>query len=228
MGFLSSFFSKKEKTSSSEEEKQIALSGSDKERMALAQNPKASNEIICYMAVKDRNADIRLALAARLAALLPDLSHDKQSSLYKYVVEALGILALDEVVKIRVALSSALKDYADAPPDLVGKLARDLEREVSEPILKFCLALPDSDLIEILKTHPAEWAAQSIATRPKLSRTLTGAILETGNVEAGRILIENSNADISLDDLRRIVDKAKENENWQKPIAMHGKTCPRN
>ncbi|HNQ92420.1 MAG TPA: DUF2336 domain-containing protein [Alphaproteobacteria bacterium] len=221
MGLFSSFFSKKEKSSSSEEEKKIALSGSDQERMKLAKSPKASQEIICYMAVKDNNADIRLALAGRLAALLPDLSRDKQSSLYKYAVEALGVLALDEVLKIRSILSSVLKDYVDAPPDVVGRLARDIEREVSEPILKYCLALPDEDLLEILKAYPASWAVQAIASRPKLSGPVSGAVIETDDREAGRILIENKGADISLEDLKHIVDKAKDYPEWQKPIAMH-------
>lgn len=220
MGLFSSFLSKKGKASSLEEEKKIALNGSDQERMSLAKNPKASNEIICYMAVKDNNADIRLTLAGRLVSLLPDLSKDKHSSLYKYAVEALGVLALDEVLKIRVVLSSVLKDYADAPPDVVGKLARDLEREVSEPILKFCLALPDKDLLEILKAHPAEWAVQAIASRPKLSQMVSGAVIETEDREAGRILIENKGADLSYDDLKLIVERAKDYPEWQKPIAM--------
>lgn len=219
--FWSALFGKSGKAASFEEEKKIALNGSDKDRMALAKSPKASREIICYMAVKDKNADIRMVLANRLVSLLPDLSHDRHSSLYKYVVDALSVLALDEVLKIKVALSSSLKDYAGAPPDVVGKLARDIEREVSEPILKYCLALPDEDLLDILKSHPAGWAVQAIAGRPKLSSPVSGAVIDSGDVEAGRILIENKGADMSLENLKLIVEKAREHPEWQKPIASH-------
>ncbi|HOO50052.1 MAG TPA: DUF2336 domain-containing protein [Alphaproteobacteria bacterium] len=227
MGLFSSLFgSNRSKptdngsASSFEEEKKIALNGSEAQRRELAVSPSTSREILCYMAVKDRNEDIRFILAERLAKLLPDLSTDKQGKVYKYIVEALSVLALDEVIKIRVALSSVLKDYADAPPDIVKKLARDIERQVSEPILRYCLALPDEDLLDILKTAPKDWAIEAIAERPVISQPVSGAVLDTGNIKAGHRLIENSGADISLDDLKRIVEKAKDYPEWQKPIAM--------
>lgn len=203
-----------------EKEKKIALSGSNEERRDLAQNPSTSREILCYMAAKDKNEDIRLILAERLARLLPDLSTDKQSSLYKYAVEALGVLALDEVLKVRVALSSVLKDFADAPPNIVGQLARDIEKQVSEPILRYCLALPDEDLLDILRAHPSSWAVQAIAQRPQLSQPVSGAVINTGDGLAGLMLLENTGAEISLDDLKVIVKKAKTNPEWQKPIAL--------
>ncbi|OIN87257.1 MAG: hypothetical protein AUJ12_02520 [Alphaproteobacteria bacterium CG1_02_46_17] len=222
MGFFSSFFgSKQKKPSSIETERKIALTGSDQQRRDLAQSPSTNREILCYMAAKDENADIRLILAERLAKLLPDLSSDKHSSLYKYTVEVLGILALDEVLKVRVALSSVLKDYVDAPPKIVGQLARDLERQVSEPILRYCVALPDEELLDILKSHPASWAIQAIANRPALSQPVSGAVIETDDVEAGTVLLSNAKADISLEDLKRIVEKAKSYPEWQKPVAMH-------
>ena len=172
-------------------EKDIARSGSPKKRLTLARDSQTSKEILYYLAendpdpkvrravaenaampvqvspvlATDRDQDVRLALAGRLVDLLPGMSQDKQSQLYAYVVQALGTLALDEVLKIRVALSSTLKDHAHTPPKIAGQLARDVEREVSEPILRFCAALSDDDLIGILKSHPASWVVQAIAGR---------------------------------------------------------------
>ena len=125
-----------------EKEKEIAESADEKKRISLAKNSKTHQEILYYLAEKDpsvdvrkavaenastplhvstllaedSNIDVRMALAGRLVDLLPDLDHDKHSQLYAYVVQALGTLALDEVLKIRKALSSALKDHAHAPP----------------------------------------------------------------------------------------------------------------
>ncbi|MDY0030133.1 MAG: DUF2336 domain-containing protein [Pseudobdellovibrionaceae bacterium] len=221
MGIFSSLFGPKSSTPSSfEEEKKIALNGSDEERKGLAQNPSSSREILCYMAVKDKNEDIRLLLAERLSKLLPDLSVDKKGKLYKYVVEALSVLALDEVIKIRVALASSLKDYADAPPDVIKKLARDIERQVSEPILRYCIALPDEELLDILTSAPQDWVVEAIANRPGVSQPVSGAVLQTGNIHAGQSLMQNAGADISLDDLKLIVEKARDYPEWQKPIAM--------
>jgi uncharacterized protein (DUF2336 family) len=240
------FFQKKDKTVQYEVEKTIALSDSVKDRLKIAKNPKTHQEILFYMAQsdgdadvrlavaqnkttpvqashvlsKDKNIDVRLALAARLAVLLPDLSKDKQSQLYKFAVEALGNLALDEVLKVRVALSSALKECADTPPNIAGQLARDIEREVSEPILRFCIALSDEDLLDILKSHPASWAVQAIASRPAIAAPISQAVINTRDTPAGRLLIENKGAEISVDTLKEIVELSKKYPEWQKPIAM--------
>lgn len=246
MSFFSSLFGTKDKTAQYEVEKTIALSDSVKDRLKIAKNPKTHQEILFYMAQsdgdadvrlavaqnkttpvqashvlsKDKNIDVRLALAARLAVLLPDLSKDKQSQLYKFAVDALGNLALDEVLKVRVALSSALKECVDTPPNVAGQLARDIEREVSEPILRFCIALSDEDLLDILKSHPASWAIQAIASRPTIAAPISQAVINTGDIPAGRLLIENKGADISVDTLKEIVELSKKYPEWQKPVAM--------
>lgn len=246
MGFFSKIFGKKSKAEIYEAEKNIALSDNVKDRLKVAKNPKTHQEILFYMAQtdgsaevrlavagnkatpvqasgvlsKDKSEDVRLALAGRLAALLPDLSSDKQGQLYKFAVEALGNLALDEVLKVRVALSSALKECADTPPSVAGQLARDLEREVSEPILRFCIALSDDDLLDILKSHPASWAVQAVASRPRIAAPVSQAVIDTNDVAAGQILMENKGADISLETLKDIVEKSKQYPEWQKPIAM--------
>ena len=229
-----------------EAEKEIAQSDRTADRIKLAKDPKASKEILFYMAQsdvdanvrlavaqnkttpiqasellsKDKSEDVRLALARRLMTLLPDLSQDKQSQLYKFASEALGILALDEVLKVRVALASTLKDMTDTPPAVAGQLARDIEREVSEPILRFCVALSDEDLLDILKTHPASWAVQAIASRPQVNEPVSQAVIDTDDVPAGTILMNNTGASISLGTLKDIVEKARDYPEWQKPIAM--------
>lgn len=252
MGFFSKFFSQKDKAGQYESEKNIALSGNVKDRLKVARNPKTHQEILFYMAQtdgsaevrlaiagnattpvqasevlsKDKSEDVRLALAARLATLLPDLSRDKQGQLYKFAVEALGNLALDEVLKVRVALSSALKECADTPPSVAGQLARDVEREVSEPILRFCIALSDDDLLDILKSHPASWAVQAVASRPMIAAPVSQAVIDTNDVVAGRMLMENKGADISLETLKDIVEKSKKYPEWQKPVAMKKSLSP--
>ncbi len=252
MGIFSKLFGEKNKAEIYEAEKNIALSDNVKDRLKVAKNPQTHQEILFYMAQADGNAevrlavarnkatpvqasevlskdkseDVRLALAGRLATLLPDLSRDKQGQLYKFAVEALGNLALDEVLKVRVALSSALKECADTPPSVAGQLARDVEREVSEPILRFCVALSDDDLLDILKSHPASWAVQAVASRPQIAAPVSQAVIDTNDIAAGRILMENKGADISLETLKDIVEKSRQYPEWQKPIAMKKALSP--
>lgn len=197
---------------------------SDKVRLAVAKNEAMPPHVSTVLAV-DPSQDVRLALAGRLVDLLPDVSTDKQSQLYAFVVQALGTLALDEVLKIRKALSSTLKDHAFTPPKVAGQLARDVEREVSEPILRFCAALSDEDLLEILSAHPADWVIEAIAGRDNVSESVSEAVIETENRPGGKTLIENEGASLTESLLAYIVEKARSFPEWQKPMAAR-KTLP--
>ena len=230
-------------------EKKIAKEGSKSERLALAKNKKTRQDILFYLAEKDSdptirqaiaknkstplhaaailavdtNEDVRLELVSRLVTLLPELAQDQQSQLYAYAVQALGALALDEVLKIRKALSSTLKDHAYAPPKVAMQLAMDMEREVSEPILRFCVALSDKDLMKVLSDHPATWAAEAIAGRKKVSSQLAKAIIQKENEKAGTILIKNKGAVIDQAVLQEIVERAREFPEWHEPLATNYK-----
>lgn len=230
-------------------QKEDLKSADIKRRMTLASDDQTSKDILYYLAEKDpspkvrkavaenaampvhaspilasdREADVRLALAKRLVELLPDLSGDKHSQLYAYAVQALGTLALDEVLKIRIALSSTLKDHAHTPPKVAGQLARDVEREVSEPILRFCAALSDADLLDILKGHPASWAIEAVASRPRVSEPVSEAVIGTDDVRGGVVLIGNSGALMTVGLLNQIVEKARAYPEWQKPMATRAK-----
>ncbi len=234
-------------------EKAIARGDDLKAKVSLAGNSKTHQELLYYLAEKDddpavrkalaknmstpvqaspilagdSNEVVRMALAERLIKLLPELNQESHSQLYAFAVEALGTLALDEVLKIRKALSSALHDYGEAPPDVVGKLARDIEREVSEPILKFCTALGDDDLLDILKTHPAGWAVEAIAGRKTISEIISQAVIDTKDRPAGAVLIDNKGAKISEKTLEEIIDRARDYPEWQTHLAARANLPPK-
>lgn len=252
LAFLEKIFSKNEKTFLDAEERNIAEHGNEKQRLALAKNEKASQDILQYMAESDASAkvrgaiaanpstpleaapvlardaseDVRMVLARRLVNILPNLSNDKHSQIYAFAVQALSDLALDEVLKIRRALTETLKDHAHTPPAVAYQLAKDLERTVSEPILRFCTALSDNALIEILQSHPAAWAAEAVAQRDVISAPVSQAVIDTGNRKAGQYLIENKGADIASQTLELIVARAREYPEWHKPIATRAELPP--
>ena len=229
-----------------EQEKAIAMSSNVRKRLALAKNPDTHQEILFYLAKEDpdpavrlavarnmatpiqaspliagdQSDDVRLALARRLVMLLPELTKESHSQLYALAVQAFGALALDEVLKIRTALSSALKDHAMAPPVVAGQLAKDVEREVSEPILRYCVVLSDDVLLEILKAHPESWKIQAIAGRPKVSGAVSQAVIDTDDVVAGKILLKNENAELGEALLREIVQKSRAYTEWQGHVAL--------
>lgn len=166
------------------------------------------------------DADIRIALADRLVKLLPSIETEAHSELYGFAVQALTALAQDEVLKVRRALSTALRDYAKAPPAVVARLARDVEREIAEPILRHCIALEDDVLLEMLAAHPEPWAIAAIAARPTVSEKVTDAVFRAGDVISTALMIGNRGAQISRDTLQAIVDGARRHAEWQRPLAL--------
>ncbi len=232
-----------------EQERYIAEWGSVKERLTLASNSQTNREILYYLAesdeedsvrlaaarndttplhaspilADDNSEDVRIALAERLVRLLPDFDPERQSQLYAYIVQSLGTLALDEVLKVRKALSTSLKDCACAPPKVALQLAKDVEREVSEPILRACTVLSDDDLISLLETHPGCWVAEAVAVRKSVSEPVSRAVLEREDVNAGKALILNEGAQISEALLSFIVVRARQLPEWHKPLATRSK-----
>lgn len=197
----------------------LAKTGGPDTRRAVAINPSTPVHASTLLAT-DESQDVRLALAGRLVELLPDLSAERYSQLYAYAVQALGMLAQDEVFKVRKALSTTLRDYAKAPPPVVARLARDVEREVAEPILRFCLALADEDMLDILKGHPEKWVVQAIAGRPAISENLAEAIFDADDEKGTELMLNNQGAQLSEATLAKIVDRARNYPEWHKPVAL--------
>lgn len=235
------------KPTSYEEARNIAHRGTERERLSLAKNTNTHKEILYYLAEQDpsdkvrravarnigtplqaapiqatdKDVDVRLALAARLVKLLPDVSQDVHSQLYAFTVQALASLAFDEVLKVKKALAETLKDHAHCPPAIAMQLAKDLEKEVAEPILRFCIALSDEDLMDIVRQHPASWAVESVASRKRVSPPLTRAIVEKNHPPANAILLKNRGAELAPDALESIVERAREFPEWHQPLAVH-------
>lgn len=226
-------------------QKQKATSAKSAERLKLARDPKTHLEILYYLAddkdalvreavasnpatpvqvsdklAKDPRTEVRLNLAARLVALLPELSLEQHAHLYAHAVQALSLLALDEVIKVRLALSSALKENDYAPLEVVNQLARDVERTVAEPILLHCMKLRDEDLLAILAEHPQNWVTQAVAKRQKLSNDVARVIIKKGDDTSGKLLLDNKTALLSEDTLQEIVERAKTTPEWHRPLCL--------
>ncbi len=226
-------------------EKEIMGGPDAARRLALARDPRTHQEILFFMAqndseaavrmaaarnwstplqaspaiAKDNNEDVRMALARRLVALLPELSAEQNAQLYAFAEQALLTLAHDNAKKIRLALSAALKEHAFAPPPVLKKLARDLEQDVAEPLLRSCVALPDDTLLDILAGHPAGWAVQAIARRKSVSDRVSAAVIAADDRAGGRWLLSNKHAAIGENLLRDIVRMARQYTEWQAPVA---------
>ncbi|MBI1208813.1 MAG: DUF2336 domain-containing protein [Azospirillum sp.] len=163
--------------------------------------------------------DGRAMLATKLARLLPDLSRDKLARVEHLALRALETLARDQAVKVREALAGAIKDVACAPHGVCLRLARDIERSVAEPILRYCMTLTDDDLRMIINGQPAPWSLSAIARRDQLSEPVSDAVFESGDTVATGALIDNPGARIAESTLSRMVDESIRRPEWQGGLA---------
>ncbi len=135
------------------------------------------------------------------AYLHSDLSTDDIAA-----AEGAMIMLLDDPSPlVRRALADVFATSQKAPPVVVHALAND-QPEIAISILALSPLLREPDLIDLVATaQPAAQAA--IASRAMLPRSLAAAIAEVGCAQACLALLENSDADITLFSIDRIIER---------------------
>ncbi|CCG41669.1 DUF2336 domain-containing protein [Magnetospirillum molischianum] len=186
-------------------------------RRSVAANDSAPPQANLLLAA-DRDDEVRGDLATKIARLAPGLSAHDQDRLHRLTYEALEIIARDQIPRIRQILSQALKDVANAPPDVIRRLARDAELVVSGPILRFSPVLTDEDLLEIIGTDPIPGALTAISRRAGINTQVCDAIAATDDVDAIAVLLGNPLAQIREETLDQLVHRAADIEAWHRPF----------
>lgn len=123
-----------------------------------------------------------------------------------------GTLVKDTEVKIRKALSEAIKDQPDIPKDIIISLANDVQ-EVSLPVLEFSEVLTDADLIEIVSSTEDVEKQKSISKRANVSESVSEALVNTNNEEVVGTLLQNESANVSAESYEQIVTNFADKEN---------------
>ena len=135
------------------------------------------------------------------AYLHSDLSTDDLAA-----AEGAMIMLLDDPSPlVRRALADVFASAQKAPPVVVHALATD-QPDVALPLLSRSPLLLDDDLVDLIATGQTE-AQVAIAGRALLPRSLAAAIAEVGSAEACLALLENSDAEIALFSIDRIVER---------------------
>lgn len=186
-------------------------------RRAIAANQAAPRQADLLL-VRDADHAVRGDLAAKIARLAPGLSDDEQDRVRRMTYEALDLLAHDQITRVRQILSETLKDLADAPPELIKRLARDVELAVAGPVLEFSPALTDDDLLEIIQDSPAQGSLSAISRRTNVAEKISDAIADSGDVDAIAVLLGNPMAQIREETLDRLIDQAPSRAAWHEPL----------
>ncbi|QRI65100.1 DUF2336 domain-containing protein [Shinella sp. PSBB067] len=124
----------------------------------------------------------------------------------RHAAEMAMIFLLDDPApKVRLALAEALADSEDAPRAVVMPLAED-QPDIAAHIILCSPVLTDADLVD-LAAKGGDMTRMLIAHRAFVSRAVSAALAEVGEVPDVLALLENEGAAISRRSLARIADR---------------------
>jgi len=186
-------------------------------RRAVAENPAAPAKADLVLA-DDTDEATRLALAAKVAGRQRDGHTTGGARARSITGKVLDRLSRDRMALVRSAIAEGLKDLPGADPEVVHRLARDLEILVAAPLLEFSPLLGDSDLLEIIRANPIAGALAAIARRAFVGRDVTEAIVASRNSKAITHLLYNSRAQLQEHTLDSLIDMAETEQDWHQPL----------
>lgn len=119
-------------------------------------------------------------------------------------------MAADAGELVRRALAVTLKNSTIVPRDVALRLAKDVE-SISLPMLSSSPVFTDEDLAEIVRLGgPVRQVV--IAKRPRVSQTVTNAIVEYGVERAVEAACANDNADFADRALAKVIERFEKSE----------------
>lgn len=188
-------------------------------RALVAGNVSTPREVDLELA-SDTLDEVRVQLARKIARLLPGLSDKEQTRIRELTIKVIEKLAVDNLPRVRQIVAEEIKKSADVPKAIVLDLAKDAEIAVAAPVLEYSPLLSDDDLLEIIATSEVEGVLASIAKRDPVSDNVSEAVVATLDIPAVTALLANQNAQIRAETLDRIVEHARNVDEWHKPLVF--------
>jgi len=164
----------------------------------------------------DRSLQGRKRLAAAMGDLFFASNVELSAQERALMTDILRKLIRDSVQPVRRILAEKLASAPNAPREILIELAND-DFQVAEAILLKSPALHDTDLIEIIY-HRTLQHQLAIAMRRGLSEIVSDALVDSGQADVIRTLLENQDARISQPTMAYLVDQSKTVDSFQEPI----------
>jgi uncharacterized protein (DUF2336 family) len=160
------------------------------------------------------------ASRAELFAVIGDLFHDRNDILNAQeralMLDILEKLLTEVARDVRHRLALKLAGAPGVPRELAVLLAND-EIEIATPILMKSQALEDIDLIEVIRNRSRQHIL-AVAMRRDITTQVSDALVETGDRDVIRTLLENQDAHIARATLAYLVEQSKAVDEFQEPL----------
>ena len=180
------------------------------------------NELIAL--ARDKSVEGRTRLVQIVGDLFFDTDTVLQDNERAIMADILRQLIHDVEMRVRQALAHRMAVEQDAPHELISVLAND-QIEVAHPILTLSTVLQDIELIEIVQ-HRTLGHQLAIAMRESVSEAVSEALIETGNVNVIKTLLENESAEISGTTMEYLVEQSEKIDDFQVPLVKRGDLGP--
>ena len=164
----------------------------------------------------DKSVKGRESLAQRIGELFTAHEECLTEQETAILADILGKLVSDIEMSVRQSLAERLADSPLAPHDLVVTLAND-QIEVARPILIKSEVLRDRELIAIIR-HRGRQHQLAIAMRTSIDEIVSDALVETGETDVIKLLLENHNAKISEATLSYLTDQSQRVDSFHEPL----------
>lgn len=168
----------------------------------------------------DKSMESRRALTATIGDLFDQQDEVLSERERALMTDILRKLIHDCEKAVRRDLSERLSDAPNPPHELIVSLAND-EIEVAEPILKQSKMLRDAELIGVIR-HRTQQHQLAIAMRRSLSEYVSDVLVETGNTDVIKVLLENSDAKISEATMENLAEESRRVDTYQEPLLRRG------
>lgn len=125
----------------------------------------------------------------------------------------------------RPQVSEKLCESDRVPHELALTLASDANIAVARPILARSPVLTEADILRLAQASSDDHL-EAIATRPTLSSRITDVLIDRGSNKVLRTVSGNAGAEVSETGLRRLVDRARHDDELCLSLADRGDLTP--
>ncbi len=173
----------------------------------------------------EKSSDKRLALLRSVAdlyfarAIRPTLAEE-----YLFTEIANSVMRRLQPAQ-RPEVSEKLCESDRVPHELALTLASDANIAVARPILARSPVLTEADILRLAQASSDDHL-EAIATRPTLSSRITDVLIDRGSNKVLRTVSGNAGAEVSETGLRRLVDRARHDDELCLSLADRGDLTP--
>lgn len=137
------------------------------------------------------------------------------------VLQIFRMMVKDTEVRVRQAMSDALRANPWLPHDIATALASDVA-DVAAPVLEYSPVLTADDLLDIIAQQRDVVKMRAIAARPLVPEEVVDALVDHGDESVAAIVVANNFAIFHEKSFNRVIDRFGNAPNVNEPLAARG------